>query len=401
VSASGVSSEQGSVGEPLLVFVHIRKTAGTTVRRIIKRQNKRRSTRMVPNYFVEPDRSLETARVLATTTPRGVRAVHGHMLFWPDLPWPAGTRFFTFLRDPVERTISHYCWLRERSRKFTASLDQALVEGLIHDNLQTRVLAASMPSVATEETLERAVANLDRLSAIGLTERFDESVVLMTRAFGWQPMAYRSENVTAGRPPQRDFPPDALATVARYNALDLELYRRVRERFEREVAAQGEDFSLDVASLRRANQLIAEAPDDAKLDRLLPRATDTAGVAGDSADPREQLVDARVTLLLRDAEAERLRAGASRAAAGSVSKGRPRPDTREAALEAAAERAKRRIEKTTQKLQALEEAGAAPDSAELDGLRQDIARAEERLRGFERQRAKLGPRGSPPVKQRG
>jgi hypothetical protein len=69
------------VAEPLVVFVHIRKTAGTTVRRIIQRQYQRRNTRMVRNYFVEPDRSLEMTQAFATETPRGVRAVHGHMLF--------------------------------------------------------------------------------------------------------------------------------------------------------------------------------------------------------------------------------------------------------------------------------------------------------------------------------
>ncbi len=387
--ASTGTGTRGAGSDPLVVFVHIRKTAGTTMRRIIQRQYKRRNTRMVRNYFVEPDRSLEMARTFAAEPPRGLRALHGHMLFWPDLPWPAGTRFFAFLRDPVERTISHYYWLRERSAKFETPLEDALVDGLIHDNLQTRVIAGEMPFVAAEETLERALANLDRLTAVGLTERFDESVVLLGRVLGWRPMVFSTENVTANRPPRETFGPETIELVERYNALDLELYRQATARFEREVEAQPDDFGVDLAALRRANSAIAAAPDKAELDRLVPPSPDRDG-SGSVGDPRELLIEARASLLLRDAEIERLRAGEARAPALPVAKPQPSPTARAAALEAAADRAKRRIARTKRKLEALEQAGAAANSPEAEQLRTEIARAHDRLDGFERRRAKLG-----------
>jgi hypothetical protein len=312
-----------------------------------------------------------------------VRALHGHMLFWPDLPWAEETRFFVFLRDPVERTISHYYWLRERSPKFDTPIEDALVDGLIHDNLQTRVLAGSMPFVATEETLEQAVANLDKLSAIGLTERFDESVVLLTRAFGWQPMVYSTENVTPNRPPRQKFSRETLEVVERYNTFDIELYRDAKARFEQAVAAQPDDFAVDVAALKRANSCVSAATDDPELDRLLP----TDGAEG--GDLRELLIHARASLLLRDAEIERLRAGAEQAPARPVSKPQPSPTTRAAALDTAADRAKGRIDKMMRKLEELEQGGKAADSAEIEGLRTDIARAQKRLDGFERRRAKV------------
>jgi sulfotransferase famil protein len=379
------SATEHSPAEPLVVFVHIRKTAGTTVRRIIQRQYKRRNTRMVRNYFSEPDRSFEMAQTFATQPPRGLRAIHGHMLFWPDLPWAPGTRFFAFIRDPVERTISHYYWLRERSPKLETPLDDALVDGLIHDNLQTRVIAGDMPFVATEETLERALANLDRLDAIGLTERFDESIVLLTRAFDWRPMVYATENVTAGRPPRQTLTPETLAVVERYNSLDLELYRQAKARFEQAVAAQSKDFSVDVAALQRAKSAISAAPDDAELDQLVPAAANADGAR--NADSKELLTDARAALLLRDAEIERLRAGTERAPAQPVSKPKPSPTTRAAALDAAANRAAARIEKMKRRLEELEQAGQ--ESAEIEGLRTDISRAQQRLDGFERRRAKI------------
>ncbi len=383
------STEPTAAEEPLMVFVHIRKTAGLTVRRILQRQYKRRNTRIIRNYFVAPERSLEMARTLAADRPADLRALHGHMLFWPDLPWAAGTRFFAFLRDPVERTISHYYWLRERNPRFETPIEDALVNGLIHDNLQTRVIAGSMPFVATEETLEQALANLDRLDAIGLTERFDESVVLLTREFGWRPMVYSVANATANRPPRETLTPESLEILERYNALDLELYREAKTRFERKVAAQADGFALDLAALQRANSCISAAQDAVELDRLLPG---TASVEGsrDAADLRELLVEARASLLLRDAEIERLRAGTEQAPARPAEKAEPDPETRAAALDAAAERARLRMNRAQRKLEALEQAGVAPDAPELEKLRGDIARAKTRLDGFRRRRAKLG-----------
>jgi hypothetical protein len=93
--------------------------------------------------------------------------------------------------------------------------------------------------------------------------------------------------------------------------------------------------------------------------------------------------------LLRDAEIERLRAGSQDAPARPAEKPQPSRTTRAAALDEAAERAQRRIEKVTRKLEALTEAGASRDSPEVARLRKDIDRAQKRLDGFQRRRSKL------------
>jgi hypothetical protein len=278
--------------------------------------------------------------------------------------------------------------LRERSSKFDTPIEDALAEGLIHDNLQTRVIAGSMPFVATEETLEQAVANLDRLTAIVLVERFDESLVLLTRMFGWRPMVYSTENVTANRQPRQKFSRETLAVVERYNTFDLELYREAKARFESAVAAQPDDFEIDVAALKRAKACLSAAPDDVELDQLLTASADGSG-SRPAADQRDRLIDARASLLLRDAEIERLRSRSEQAPVRPVAKAKPDPNTRAAALETAAGRAKNRIERMTRKLEELEQAGAPADSPEVAGLRTDIERAQERLDGFTRRRAKI------------
>ncbi len=218
-----------------------RRPPGKTLRQILYRQYTRGRTRLVRNYFVAPDVSLNVVKSLAAKPPDDLGVIHGHILFWPDIEWPEGTQFLTILRDPVERVISHYYWLRARSSRFRKTLEDALIGGSIPDNLQTRVLGAQMPPFGetTDELLEEALRSLKRLTVVGLTERFDESIVLATRSLGWRRMLYRSDNVTPDRKAQDEISSRAIDLIKRYNALDIELYRSASKRFEREVEREG------------------------------------------------------------------------------------------------------------------------------------------------------------------
>jgi carbon monoxide dehydrogenase subunit G len=382
--------------EPLLVFVHIQKTAGKTLRQIFYRQYTRGRTRLVRNYFVAPEVSRKIVESLAADPPADLRVIHGHILFWPDIQWPEGTQFLTMLRDPVERAISHYFWLRERSSRFRKTLEEALTSGSIPDNLQTRVLAARMPKFndPTGDMLEDALRSVKRLTVVGLTERFDESFVLATRRLGWRRMIYRKENVTAGRKPQERISPKVLDLIKRYNALDLELYRSASKRFEREVEAEGEGFDIEVAALQRANERVAGLPDDAPLPPLASTIMGTDGIRIDDLDLRELLVEAQAELLQRDAAIEYLTGVSSpRGARAIASRTRKRANTvdgRKAALDEAIKRAASRLENLRKQIRAIEKEGAAGSQlAKLEALKQSEATTAKRLEGFQRRSGKL------------
>src|ERR1700751_4479007 len=134
-----------AASQPLVVFVHIQKTAGKSLRRLLYRQYTRRGTRLVKNYFTQAEACADYVRELAASPPSELRVAHGHMLFWPEYPWPDGAEFFTMLRDPVERAVSHYYWLCERNVRFRKTLAEAVGDGSVPDNLQTRVISATMP----------------------------------------------------------------------------------------------------------------------------------------------------------------------------------------------------------------------------------------------------------------
>jgi carbon monoxide dehydrogenase subunit G len=392
-------ASESATREPLLVFVHIRKTAGKTLRQILYRNYTRGRTRLVRNYFVAPDISLNVVKDLASTPPPDLRAIHGHFLFWPDIAWPENTQFLTLLRDPVERVISHYFWLRSRSNRFRKTLEEAVGEGAIHDNLQTRVLAAQMPPFGetTEDMLEAALAGLNRMTVVGLTERFDESLVLATRALGWRRMLYRRENVTPDRKPREEISPEIIALINRRNELDIELYRTASERFEREIDSLGDEFKIEVAALERANERVAGLPEDAPLDPLPSTIASPNGSPEGGLDLRELLIEAQAQLLERDAAIEHLSALSTPRTAARVAMREHKADKplggRRAALEDAIEKARARVESAREELRELENEGSEQSQpARLEALRQTEAMATKRLEGFERRSRKLDVR---------
>jgi carbon monoxide dehydrogenase subunit G len=397
---------ESPTGEPLLVFVHIRKTAGKTLRQILYRQYSRPRTRLVRNFFVAPEISLNVVKDLAAH-PAELGVVHGHILFWPDIEWPDETRFLTLLRDPVERVISHYFWLRARNSSYRKSLAEAVMGGGIHDNLQTRVLAASMPPFGetTDEMLETAVKSLDRLTVVGLTERFDESLVLATRVLGWRRMLYRRENVTPDKKATENISDKLIDLIKSHNALDLELYETAVKRFEQDVANQGDAFPIEVAALKRANELAEATEEDAPLDPLPSTIAGPNGSPSSELDLRELLIEAQAELLRRDAAIERLTSGpasrpSARAAQTRRRAGASPGERRKAGLETAIEKAQARLESTRKQLRSLEKEGPSESPAKQEALRTQEAMIQKRLEGFERRRGKLEgrlrPVGEPP-----
>ena len=201
------------------------------------------------------------------------------------------------LRDPVERTISHYYWLKARNPEFRLSLAEALESGEIHDNLQTRVLAADV-SPAGElpgSALERAARALERFDVVGLTEQFDASLALMHRAFGWARLPHARVNVTKDRRPRRKIDPETIALIERHNALDAKLYRRAEKLFARQIRRQGAGFGIEADALAAASA----SPVDGDVAPL--RKPVALKDAEDPAALRSALVGAEAELLRREA----------------------------------------------------------------------------------------------------
>ena len=118
----------GPDNKGLVAFVHIPKTAGTTLNSILAHEYSPEETyeimmrgmslrRAKPTIIPRPVVSFSKIRRLKSALKHGhvIRLIRGHIDFSISKVLPPDTRYFTLLRDPVERAISHYYHYRRLS----------------------------------------------------------------------------------------------------------------------------------------------------------------------------------------------------------------------------------------------------------------------------------------------
>jgi len=235
--------------------VHIHKTAGTTLASVFKRSF---GARHCDVYSEDPSRpfSAEDLRRMRRRFYPRLHSVLGHdVRVYSDLEDAAGeVQWVTFLRDPVRRTASHYQYDR-----VVGGVDLPLEEWLTHHAVwdrQTRVIAGP------DGTAEQAIALLPRFTLVGVTERFDESLVMMKRFVGMRDIRYASKWVAPTDDIKRQLlaDPEAVAAIEAVNRNDLALYEHVvSEVFPKQVAEYGTALDTDVAWFRRSNKGMTRA----------------------------------------------------------------------------------------------------------------------------------------------
>lgn len=209
----------------LAIFVHIPKTGGSTLSSILRDHYAVADRFDHDSYEYEPVTLPEISGHIRDR----VKIVMGHYPYGVHSFFPERTpRYFTMLRDPIERTLSHYSFVRTypgyeevaHNKSFSEYLDLS-IEAF---NGQTGQLSGN-----TFGDLEQAKSNLRACEAVGVMERFDDSLHVLRRKFGWADRGYRVVNVTQNRLRREDLSRAELRMVEQKNLLDLELYHFANE----------------------------------------------------------------------------------------------------------------------------------------------------------------------------
>ena len=203
---------------------------------------------------------------LALKHRHNLHLIRGHFDLSLSRLLPRNTQFFTLLRDPVERAISHYYHYRRQTTDpiHPLAMRSTLTEwvsacGLVEmDNGQTRRLAGriNLPyGQVTLQMLDRAKSNLARnFAVVGLTERFEESLILLHRAFNWPLYRFAAHNVGNSRPPRTKVSEEALKVIENCNHFDLDLYQFASALFEQAVSKI--DMASELRRLRAAPEYV-------------------------------------------------------------------------------------------------------------------------------------------------
>ena len=212
----------------MLVFIHINKTAGSTVRYML------RSTFGMRHCEVEPFSayrggvpfSNQDLQYLRKFYPR-LESIAGHSLTgYTDLQ-EEGTefRYFTFLRDPLKTCASRF----QYNVQYREKRDLVFEDWIQKDwtrNAQTK-------RIAQVADVNQAIRIIQKKAIFtGLAERFDESMVMLKALLANNlNIAYKRVNVASNNTIAKNLlsDPRTWQMLLEANQVDLELYNYVKK----------------------------------------------------------------------------------------------------------------------------------------------------------------------------
>ena len=232
--------------EPLYVSIHIPKTGGSTLASILEYRFGSRLQRTYNDHTQDP--VVEEPACL-----------HGHSVldrFGDLLASRRDCIWMTFLRDPLLSAISMYYHTRKRSDESSEPHfhDQGLAVWLTHTQEFQWPNPPGYNHNRFTKWLGRCGRDIGDFDFVGLTEKFNESVLLMFWQFQWPWIRFASENRGEYRKPHLS--EGITETFKSLNADDYAIYEEAVGVLERKKLDYGSTFAGD---LKRFEEYLAEA----------------------------------------------------------------------------------------------------------------------------------------------
>jgi hypothetical protein len=219
-------------------FVHLQKTAGTTLYRRLRHHFGRDAVYPTPEDQAVADVTFDVDRLRERFASDGdrLRVIAGHFPLCTTELLGVPFTTLTVLREPVERTLS---FVRHQRRLDPRVADEPLddiygrpqlLHGLIHNHM-VKMLGLTVEQMThgmstfvefDEAFLARAESNLALVDVVGLQEDFDGFCDELVDRFGWDLGRPERGNATdrTADPASEEF----VARIRRDNELDLRLY---------------------------------------------------------------------------------------------------------------------------------------------------------------------------------
>ena len=249
--AGAVPSPNGTTAERPFFFLHIRKTAGVSLRGLLA------------NRFPADRILFQAHSVGGPQEPSDALFATGHVGFDYAARFKVAPTTFTVLREPMARCVSAYHFLQSHNEAYFQMLARELSEAdyqgrqrfweraialgptrfLAEEealarqylaNVQTRDLAgASGTGLADDDPrlLDAALVHLAQIDLTGIVERFPETLRLLGAMMHWQRLG-PLQHLNRTPAPESEIDPAALELLRSWNQLDLSLYAEACRLFE-------------------------------------------------------------------------------------------------------------------------------------------------------------------------
>lgn len=226
----------------MILSLHVPKAGGNSFRELLQADFGERFMKDYGDWagFRVPE-ALERCRV-RTLEMRARRdellqkydIIHGHFVADKYLGLFPAEDFVAFFRDPYQQTVSHYCFLLRNPQR------EHLEEKMLHDAKMTLHDYIRWDAFHEHQRQYLGSLSVDDLAMVGIAEEFYRGVDLFNSMFGRN---LKGESFLNVNPDHNGagytIDDDVRQAVDKYRGEDVELYRRAKEIYARQLAKAG------------------------------------------------------------------------------------------------------------------------------------------------------------------
>ena len=257
-----------NIRKDLFIHLHIPKTGGTTLRDIIQRQYRAEKILMIPKL----KESENIIKEISASNINQLKLIQGHLKYGIHNHFHRRAKYFAIIRDPINRVLSTYYYVlsqKNNPQNLSTANNQMTIYDFVQSgvnpfliNGQTQLISGKTgdidnPIIESEELFSLAKENIENdFLFLGITEMFDETILILKNMLGWHMPYYSIANRTKKKPNYDAVNPTIISFIKEHNQLDIKLYNITKTSLLNRIAEENDLFQDRINKFKKINKLL-------------------------------------------------------------------------------------------------------------------------------------------------